>query len=820
MEVKCQPCHGLREQKGGLDFRTPESILKGGKSGPALVRGDAAKSLLYRRIADDEMPPREVRYKMSIKSVTEAELAMIRTWIDNGAVDAPPQPGIVRDDGLLVSDDDREWWAFREPVAPAIPTVEDSRRVRTPIDAFVLDKLEAKGLALSAQADRRALIRRLSFDLVGLPPSREEIAAFSNDESPDAYDRQVDRLLASPRYGERWAQHWLDAAGYADSEGGNHADTINPDMYRYRDYVIRALNSDKPYGRFLLEQLAGDELAEYSELDRLSPEFADNLIATTYLRTCIDQTDVPETNFIYDRYQVLADLVEIVSSSLMGITLRCARCHDHMYDPVPQRDYYRFTAIFAAAYAPSDWVKPPARQVVLAGIADRKDIDAHNAMLPARIEPLLSELRGLTARFKKRLFAKQLALLPVPVRESIDNAFAFAARFSLELQVDPEYLNKVYPEYRRGSERLNQEIARLEATRKTVPMAHGLTDIRPDALPFYLLQRGEWNRRGRRVLPNVPVVLASVENPFRVEKPPNTATTGNRVALARWLTDPDHPLTARVYVNRVWQHHFGTGIVATADDFGKTGSPPTHPELLDWLAVNFVRQGERLKKLHRLIVTSAVYRQQSIVRAEGADIDPENALLWKMPLRRMDAEVIRDSMLAAAGQLNSRMFGPPSSISRMADGQVGTADTPGNYRRSIYMLHRHSQPLTVLETFDAPRISTNCIQRQTSNVVSQALLMLNSSFSDRQAGKLAEWITRRVGDERGAQLELAYQSVLGRSPDPAERELGLRFLGDQEVGYRESDANPPSKQTTAGKDGALVDLCLVLFNSAEFLYTD
>lgn len=818
-EVKCEPCHGRNEQEGEFDMRTMASLLKGGKSGPALLRGDAEKSLLFRRIADDQMPPREVRYKRSIKSVTESELAMIRAWIDDGAVDPPPEPGVVKDDGLLVSQEDKRWWAFQKPAQSAIPSVRDSHRVRTPIDAFILRKLQSKNLELSPEADRRTLMRRVSFDLVGVPPRPEETAAFLKDESPEAYERLVDRLLASPRYGERWGQHWLDAAGYADSEGGNNADTLTPEMYLYRDYVIRAGNSDKPYDRFLLEQLAGDELADYSKVERMSPELADNLIATGYLRTCMDQTAIPETNFLYDRYQVLADLVEIVSSSLMGLTMRCAQCHDHRYDPLPQRDYYRFQAIFAAAYSPTDWVGPIERKLVIAGLADEREIEEHNTALSKKLEPFQGELGALTDRSRDRLLAQQLEVLPGPIRDGIRKGLALSASLGKGPQADPKRLAKLYPEYKKESERLNEEIARLESTRKSVPRARGLTDMEPETLPFYLLERGEWNKRGRRVLPNVPAVLVHAENSFRIEKPLNTTTTGNRLALARWLTDPDHPLTARVFVNRVWQHHFGVGLVPTADDFGKTGSLPTHPDLLDWLAVHFVQQGWSSKKLHRLIVTSAVYRQESSTRAESVAVDPENTLLWRMPLRRMDAEVIRDSMLAVTGKLNPQMYGPSSSIQRMSDGQVHTEDTPGNYRRSIYMLHRRSQPLTFLETFDAPRISTNCIQRRTSNVVSQALLMLNGGFSDRRARELAVSIARDVGDGPAEQLELAYWSVLGRSPAPSEKELGLHFLVDQEARYEESGGRSKEKNSMV-RSQALVDFCLVLFNSAEFQYID
>ena len=332
--------------------------MKGGKSGPALVRGEAASSLLFHRIHNDEMPPRNVRYKLSIRPVSETEQQLIANWINAGAIDPPPPPGIIEDDGLLVSDEDRNWWAFQPPVAAAVPKTTATDRARTAIDAFLVQKLNTKNLTFSEDADRRTLVRRAYIDLHGIPPSPQAVRDFIDNEDPDSLEHLVDRLLNSPRYGERWGQHWLDSAGYADSEGSASADSVYPLVYRYRDYVIRSLNADKPYNQFLLEQIAGDELEDYRTVPRMTPQLQDQLIATGFLRTCIDPTTSPETNFLSDRYQVLADTVEIVSSSVMGITLRCARCHSHRYDPIPQRDYYRFTAIFAAAYSPGDWVKP------------------------------------------------------------------------------------------------------------------------------------------------------------------------------------------------------------------------------------------------------------------------------------------------------------------------------------------------------------------------------------------------------------------------------------------------------------------------------
>lgn len=787
-EVKCQPCHGRKKQEGDLDMRTMASILKGGKSGPALVRGNAADSLLLRRIHDDQMPPRDVRYKLSIRPVTESEQEFIRKWIDGGAIAPPLPPGVIDDDGLLVIDEDRQWWAFQLPVAAAIPTVTTRDHVSTPIDAFLLRDLENRDLSFSGEADRRTLIRRAYVDLLGITPTPDETHAFLNDDLPDAFERLIDRLLASPRYGERWGQHWLDAAGYADSEGSASADTIYPLVYQYRDYVIRAMNADKPYDRFLLEQLAGDELEDYRTVTRMTQELRDNLTATGYLRTCIDPTTSPETNFLYDRYQVLADTVEIVSSSLMGLTMRCARCHSHKYDPLPQRDYYRFTAIFAAAYAVNDWVKPQQRTMEMAGSEDRREIAEFNATINNQIHPINLEVATLTKKAQER----------------------YRSENPTKAEPDVETLKKAHADFKGQLDKLAANKKQLESQLRKPPQVQGLTDMRAEADAFYLLRRGEWSNRGRRVLPNVPAVLSRSPLAFQVSKPfENAPSSGSRLALATWLTQATHPLTARVFVNRVWQHHFGRGIVATSEDFGKTGVAPTHPKLLDWLAVEFVRSGWSIKHLHRLMMTSSAWRQHSRMRDDAASIDPENRLLWRMPLRRMDAEVVRDSMLAVAGKLNTKMFGSAVGVKKLPDGQVVTEDSADGNRRSIYLLHRRSTPVTVLETFDAPRLTTNCVQRRTSNVVSQALLMLNSAFVDKQAEDLAKQLTAKTNGELQA-IAATYQTVLGREPTDSETKLAIDFLKQQSDRYKASEGNGRS----------LVDLYLVLLNSAEFLYVD
>lgn len=793
LEVKCQPCHGRDTQEGGLDVRTLQTLFAGGKSGPAVVRGDVEKSLLLRRIRDDQMPPREVRYKRSIKPVTAAELQLLQNWIAAGAVAPPPPPGLLDDDGLLVDAEDRSWWSFQKPLRPRLPAVVGPRRSPTPVDRFLTRRLQDAGLDFSPPAERKDLIRRASIALHGLLPEPTQVAQFESDLSPDAMERLADRLLASPRYGERWAQHWLDAVGYADSEGS--VDFVYPLVYQYRDYVIRSMNRDKPYDRFLLEQLAGDELVDYGKLPRLTEEHRDNLIATGFLRTCIDPTTSPETNFLYDRYQVLADTVEIMGSAVLGLTLHCSRCHSHKYDPLPQRDYYRFTALFAAAYSPYDWVKPKDRFLEMVGVEERQQIADHNAQIEQQITAEKARLQEQAATRRAQFQQTELAKLPAPLRQQLQQLLAtpvgertaaqrkLFAQHQPQLQPDDAQLAETFPAFKQAVEASGKSVKELTERRRAAPRAHGLTDRRRQADPFYLLRRGEWNRRGRRVRPGVPVVLQEPGEPFRLRHSFDaSATTGFRYSLARWLTKADHPLTARVLVNRIWRDHFGRGIVATVDNLGKTGALPTHPQLLDWLAVEFVHRGWSTKWLHRELVTSRAWRQQSRIRPPAVEIDPDNRLLWRVPLRRLDAETLRDSLLRVVGDLNLQMLGPAVGVKTMSDGQVVTPESPAGRRRSLYLLHRRSTPLTILETFDAPRITVNCIQRRTSNVVSQALLMFNSQFVDAAATRLATRILQQTTDSP-QQVVTIYQRILGRPPQPAELAQAVTFLAQQAARY-------------------------------------
>jgi len=705
--IRCAICHGSQRREGELDVRSVAALLKGGKSGPAIVPGKPDESLLVQKIRAAEMPPLKTLAFYSVRPVTEIELATIEKWIAAGATEVEIAPDVANGQpDPLVTDDDRQFWAFQPPRAGPVPAVRAAERVRNPIDAFVLERLEAAGLSLSPEADRRVLVRRVYFDLLGLPPTPEEVEAFVADARPNAYELLVDRALASPRYGERWGQYWLDVAGYSDSEGIQHADDVRANAWRYRDYVIRAFNDDKPYDRFLVEQLAGDELADYEHAPEITPEIYDNLVATAFLRLAPDATYSPITGFTSDRLEVIDDEIEVLSSAVLGLTIKCARCHSHKFDPIPQRDYYRLAAALKGALDEHDWLAPR-----LGGPDQPKD--AIPAMLPHLPESELTAWRAAGAKQEER------------------------------------------------------------------PMIRAVWD-RGEPSPTYILRRGNYLTPSTLVGPGVPSVLTDGRTPLDVQPPwPGAKQTGRRLALARWATRPDHPLTSRVMVNRVWKHHFGEGIVRSLDNFGKTGTPPTHPELLDWLAVTFVDGGWSIKQLHRLMLTSSVYRQSSQVTGEALARDPTGTLLSRMPLRRMEGEALQDALLAISGKLDTTRFGPPDAITASPEGLVTVE--PGKhqrYRRSIYALKRRTQPISILQSFDVGGMEPNCIERRESIVAPQALHLKNSAMVRALAVALAERVWNDVGADPAAQVDRAYRLVSGRPATSDEREVALAGLDD------------------------------------------
>ncbi len=630
-------------------------------------------------------------------------------------------------------------------------------------------------------------MRRATVDLTGLLPEPSEIQAFLADRATDAYERLIDRLLASPAYGERWARHWLDAAGYADSDG-HFADSIRPYAYRYRDYVIRSFNADKPYDRFLTEQIAGDELADCEHAPVITPELMDNLVATGFLRMAPDGTNPPELNYVPERVDVIADEMEIFGSAVMGLTIKCARCHDHKYDPIPQRDYYRLVADFKGAFDEYDWLKPYYRNLPNVTSDERQKPYAYNRPFREKVDALKTALGQKAEERRKKRQEAVLAKLPPDVRHDVRQMLAtprdqrsprqkrLAQKYEQDLKFDNARLKQCDAEFNRASEETAAKIDVLGE--KMLPSAEivALWD-RGEPSPTFVYAKGDCFKPGRVVGPGVPSVLTDGRTLFVVCAPWKGARkTGRRLALARWLTRPDHPLTARVMVNRIWEHHFGRGLVETLDNFGHTGARPSHPELLDWLAREFVQRGWSIKAIHRLLMTSAVYRQSSVRRSELEAKDPDNRLLGRMPLKRMEAEVVYDSLLQVGGRLDRRCFDVPDPVDVRADGLVTPVATPRGYRRSIYVLHRRKEIPTLLENFDFPNMTPNCIERTSSTVATQALTLMNGRQGYELATAFARRAVREAGSDPARQIEWIWLAGFSRPATPEEMALARESL--------------------------------------------
>jgi hypothetical protein len=602
-------------------------------------------------------------------------------------------------------------WAF-EPVKKVEPPADPSGWSANPIDRFVRARLRQQGLEPAGPADKLALIRRVTFDLIGLPPAPEEVDAFLADNSPEAFAKVVDRLLASPAYGERWGRHWLDVVRYADT-GGFEADHTYPNAWRYRDYVIRSLNADKPFDRFVQEQVAGDELW---------PDDPDAALATELY--CVGPV-LEESAMVPNQleYEWLTDAADTTGAAFLGLTFGCARCHDHKYDPITQKDYFGMQAVFAASDRP----------------------------FPAKVRLLrIKGLHGL------------LSDAPVP-KELLD---------------DPR------------------------CTLRTDDKAPPRLFHRAEPLTVYRLRRGELSKPREEVGPALP---AAARGPDIGQVPP----AKRRAALARWLTSPDNPLTARVLVNRVWGWHFGQAIVRTPGDFGAQGEPPTHPELLDWLARDFMDHGWGLKRLHRLILLSSTYRMSSRAEGRGLEVDREHRLLWHFPRRRLEGEAIRDALLACAGTLNLKAGGPPVVPPLGSQELAGLFDAKGKWpvtkdpaehtRRSAYLLVRRTFPYPLFAAFDPPEVMTSCPQRPRTVVPAQALTLLNSPLAREQSAALARRLLKECGDRPEGAVPRAWKLAFGRPPTPAEGERAVAFLR---------------------QGSSLADLCLALFNANEFIYVD
>jgi hypothetical protein len=656
-------------------------------------------------------------------------------------------------------------WAFQPIRAPSIPVVKDASWPKSDLDRFVLAKLEAAGLKPAPPADRRTLIRRATFDVIGLPPTPEEIDAFVKDESSDAFAKVVERLLANPGYGERWGRHWLDVARYADSNGFEY-DEIRPDAWRYRDYVIAAFNADMPYTRFIREQLAGDEL---------SPDVPSALIATGFNLLGPDMTD--SSDQVQRRQNTLNDMTDTAGLAFLGLTIGCARCHDHKFEPLTQVDYYRLQAFFTPTKFRKDVnIVPKERRAALAAAV---------AAYESKRKPIQAALDELEGPSRSELRNSKLAKQAEEVREAHETPeekrtpaqrerVAETERFVSVSQ--GEVLKKLNAEQKSLHKELLAKLKTIDAGKPNVPIALGLED---DAKPekTFVLERGEPSSKGDEVQPGFPVVLTKEAPKIAAPRP---TTTGRRTALANWLTDERNPLTARVMVNRLWHHHFGRGIVRTPSDFGVRGLPPTHPELLDWLAAKFMQDGWSLKSMHKLMLTSATYQQSTTASAEAMKADRENLLFSRMNRRRLEGETVRDSLLAISGRLDPNR-GVPSAAKRE------------DHRRSVYLLARRNLRNPFLEAFDLPDSNLSCPKRECSTTASQALTLLN----DAEVAAAAKALAAKLSKEPDP-VTAVYLRALGRKPSETEGRTAKEFL----------------------KDSPLSEFCRAVFNVNEFVYLD
>ncbi|HEV3167225.1 MAG TPA: DUF1549 and DUF1553 domain-containing protein [Isosphaeraceae bacterium] len=730
------------------------------------------------------------------------------------------------------SAEQRSHWAYQPPHRPELPHVKDASWARNPIDRFILAQLEQMDFTHAPEADKVGLLRRVTYDLTGLPPTPQEVEAFLEDKRPVAYERVVVRLLASPRYGERWAQHWLDLAHYADSNGFE-IDAERPDAWRYRDWVIKALNADMPYDQFVTIQLAGDEVAAGDN---------DALIATGFGRCGPREVVAGNIDPLVRRQSELTEVTGTVGSVFLGLTLACARCHDHKFDALPTTDYYRLQSFFAAA----QFIDRP-----IATEAEEKAYSEARKAVEAKVAPLKKELADLEAPYRKTLreqkegmlteVEKQVMATPAKDRTPAEKKVAEGANVLLKIAWEEvKAAVAASPTDTSHREQLNRSIYDIEVTLpRPIPHAMALVDREAKAPETFVYRRGDAQLKGPRVAPRPPgVILASQPGEAFEEKiEPASATTGRRLALAKWLARPDNPLTARVIVNRLWQHHFGRGIVATPSDFGVRGEEPSHPELLDWLATELVAQKWSLKAIHRLMVNSATYRQSSKYRnaSQEAD-DSENTLFWRMNRRRLDAEGLRDALLMVTGEMNLKMGGPGVLVpiekevedlifteAEVVDLWPETPDPREHLRRSLYLYRKRNVRYPMFDAFDAPDTQTACPQRAHSTHPLQPLVLMNSEFAIGCAKALAGRLFRECGGDTEAQVLRAYRVVLGRDPSASELSQARAFLGSQAELLRKADhmlARPDF--VPSGNDPAVaaawVDFALAMLNRNEFLY--
>ena len=804
LESRCLKCHGAAMQLGKLDLRQMPKA-------PVLVPFKPEESRLYARIAGLEKPVMPMDGTLS-----SAEIAKVREWIATGA----PWGG-----GALSAREKLTFWSFEPPVKAAVP---GAGALKHPVDAFLQRERVARGLQSAPRAGDAALTRRAYLDLLGLPPTPAQVAAYVEDKSPGKWPKLVNQLLESPHYGERWGRHWLDVARYADSNGYEH-DFDRPNAWRYRDYVIKAFNEDKPYDKFLLEQLAGDELDE--------PTY-DSLIATGFLRNYA-KVDFREKSNPQFRYDYLDDMIATLGRGVMGLTVQCARCHDHKFDPIPQADYYKLQASLWA-YVEVDHPLVPK--------AEAEAWRANSRWVTERLRDLQLKVREIEWPYREKLLAVRYKKYPANIQEAVftpeekrtPGQKLLAEQIIRTVNVPVSEVDKLMTGEERSRKRaLLAEVKTVEKERpKPIPVAAGITDgdyrFAPDGpgdepapgkarldaglkgsflhdgkgvyqpSDCHFLKGGDEGNKGDLMKPGFVTVATRGALPTAVP-PADGHTSGRRRALAMWLGSRENPLTARVMANRIWHHHFGRGLVTTLDNFGNAGERPSHPELLDWLAVEFMERGWSMKAMHRLLMTSDAYQMASgFVADVNLAKDADNQFLWRFRAQRLEAEIVRDQILAVAGSLEAKPFGKPV-FPMLSDDVLHSMnkgiweqkeDTPDTWRRSVYVYRKRGLPFPFFEVFDLPDQNIACGRRNISTVATQALTLMNNDFVLTHARRFAERIEKMAPGDRGRQVRLAFQEALGRAPGPQERDLVETFSAQR----------------------PLAELTHVLLNLNEFLY--